>query len=123
VSTLLGVAVELRKSVRYRLPGRVSFLWERQDGLLQEGKGTIRDISDRSVFVTGDSVPERGAHIAMEVYFSFSEGSSARVQLHGEGTVVRVDKAEGSAKGFAATVVFQAESACGPAAVDPGKLH
>jgi hypothetical protein len=123
VSTLYGVAVELRKSLRYRLPGRVSFLWERQDGLLQEGKGTIRDISDRGVFVTGDSVPERGAHIAMEVYFSFSEGSSSRVQLHGEGTVVRVDKAEGSTKGFAATVVFQAESAGGPTAVHPGKLH
>jgi hypothetical protein len=123
VSTLFGVAVELRKSVRYRLPGRVAFLWERHDGLLEEGRGTIRDISDRGVFVTGESVPERGAHIAMEVYFSFSEGSGARVQLHGEGTVVRVDKAAGYAKGFAATVVFQAESASGPTAVDPGQLH
>jgi hypothetical protein len=109
--------------MRYRLPGRVSFLWERPDGLLQEGKGTIRDISDRGVFITGDSAPERGAHIAMEVYFPFSEGRGAGVQLHGEGTVIRVDRAEGNTNGFAANVVFRTESASGPTSIDPGKLH
>jgi hypothetical protein len=123
VSSLFGVAVEIRKSRRYRLLAPVSFLWERPDGLLQEGKGTIRDISDRSAFVTGDLVPERGAHLELEVYLPSLENGSAAVRLHGEGTVIRVDRKEGTTKGFAATVAFQTEAASGPTVVNPRKLQ
>jgi hypothetical protein len=123
VSSLFGVAVELRKSKRYRLLAPVSFLWERPDGLLQEAKGTIRDISDRGVFVTGNVIPERGAHLDLEVYLPSLDAGGAAVQLHGEGTVIRVNKEEGISKGFAAVVVFQTGAASGPTVVDPRKLH
>jgi hypothetical protein len=123
VSTLFGVAVEFRKSKRYRLLAPVSLLWERPDGLLQEGKGTLRDISDRSVFVTGDLVPERGAHLDLEVYLPSLDVGGATVQLHGEGTVIRVDREEEISKGFAAVVVFQREAASGPTVVNPRRLH
>jgi hypothetical protein len=123
VSTLFGVAVELRKSKRYRLPAPVSFLCERPDGLLQEGKGTIRDISDRGVLVTGDLVPHRGAHLDLEVYLPSLEVGGTAVQLHGEGTVIRVYREEGITKGFAAAVAFQTEAASGPTVVNPGKLQ
>jgi hypothetical protein len=123
VSTLFGVAVELRKSRRYRLRAPVSFLWERPDGLLQEGKGTIREISDRGVFVTGEVVPERGAHLDLEVYLPSLEMGGVAVQLHGEGTVIRVDRGEGATKGFAAVVAFQTEAASGPTVVNPRGLQ
>jgi hypothetical protein len=123
VSILFGVAVEIRKSKRYRLLAPVSFLWERPDGLLQEGKGTIRDISDRGVFITGDLVPQRGAHLDLEVYLPSLEAGGGAVQLHGEGTVIRVDRGEGITMGFAAAVAFQTEAASGPTVVDPGRLH
>lgn len=123
MSNLFGVAVELRKSKRYRLPAPVSFLWERPDGLLQEGKATIRDISDRGVFVTGDLVPQRGAHLDLEVYLPSLDAGGSAVQLHGEGTVIRVYREEGIMKGFAATVAFQTEAASGPTVVNPGKLQ
>jgi len=123
VSTLFGVAVELRKSKRYRLLAPVSFLWERPDGQLQEGKGTIRDISDRGVFVTGELVPQRGAHLDLEVYLPSLEAGGTAVRLHGEGTVIRVDRAEGIPKGFAAAVAFQTEAASGPTVVNPRRLH
>jgi hypothetical protein len=122
VSTVFGIAVEPRKSRRYRLQAPVSFLWERPDGQLQQGKGTIRDISDRGVFVTGDLVPERGAHLDMDVYLPSLEVGGAAVKLHGEGTVIRVDK-EGVPRGFAATVAFQTEAASGPTVVNPRRLH
>jgi PilZ domain len=121
--SLFGVAVELRKSKRYRVLAPVTFLWERPDGLLQEGKGTIRDISDRGVFITGDLVPQRGAHLDLEVYLPSLEAGAGAVQLHGEGTVIRVDRGEGVTTGFAAAVAFQTESASGPTVVDPERLH
>ena len=123
MSTLFGVAVELRKSKRYRLLAPVSFLWERPDGLLQEGKGTIRDISDRGVLVTGDLVPHRGAHLELEVHLPSLEGGATAVQLHGEGTVIRIYREEGITKGFAAAVAFQTEAASGPTVVNPRKLQ
>jgi len=123
VSNIFGTAVELRKSRRYRLQAPVSFLWERPDGQLQEGKGTIRDISDRGVFVTGDMVPERGAHLDVDVYLPSLEFGGAAVKLHGEGTVIRVYRGEGVAKGFVAAVAFHTEAASGPTLVSPRRLH
>jgi hypothetical protein len=123
VSSLFGVAVELRKSKRYRLLAPVSFLCERPDGQLQEAKGTIRDISDRGVFVIGDSLPHRGAHLDLEVYLPSLEAGGTAVQLHGEGTVIRVYREEGITKGFAAAVAFQTEAASGPTVVNPRRLH
>jgi len=123
VSNLFGIAVELRKSRRYRLPAPVSFVWERPDGQLQEGKGTIRDISDRGVFVAGDIVPERGAHLDVDVYLPSLEPGGSAVKLHGEGTVIRIYRGEGIAKGFVAAVAFQTEAASGPTVVNPRRLH
>ena len=111
VSFVFGGAVEPRKSRRYRLQAPVSFLW------------TIRDISDRGVFINGEIVPQRGAHLDVEVYLPSLEFGGVAVQLHGEGTVIRVEREEGSRKGFAATVAFQTEAASGPTVVDPRKLH
>ena len=115
--------MEQRKSRRYRLLAPASFSWERPDGLLQEGKGTIRDISDRGVFITGEVVPLPGAHLDVEVYLPSLEVNSGAVQLHGEGTVVRVEREGESTKGFAATVAFQTEATSGPTVVNPRKLH
>lgn len=100
-----------------------TFLWERADGLLQESKGNIRDISDRGVFVLGEITPPLGAHLDIDVYLPCLEPEKSAVRLHGEGTVVRVDRSAESTKGFAATVAFQTESASGPTVVNPQKLQ
>jgi hypothetical protein len=118
-----GVAVDLRKSRRYRLLAPASFLWERPDGLLQEGRGMIRDISDRGVFVAGDPVPPLGAHLEVDVQLPSLDAGSGAVHLHGEGTVMRIDREAEGIKGFAAAVAFQTEAASGPTVVNPGKLQ
>lgn len=110
-------------STRYRLRAPVSFLWERPDGLLQEGKGTIRDISAAGVFVTGDVAPQPGVHLELEVYLPSLERGRGSVQLHGEGTVLRVEREHGIPKGFAAAVAFRTESASGPTVVNPRRLQ
>jgi hypothetical protein len=116
-------AVELRKSRRYRLPAPASFLWKRPDGLLQEARGTIRDICDRGLYLLGGVVPPLGAHLDVDVYLPSLEREAGAVQLHGEGTVLRVDREAEGVKGFAATVAFQTEAASGPTVVNPETVH
>lgn len=118
-----GVLLELRKSRRYRLFAPASFSWARPDGLLQEGRGTIRDISERGVYITGEVVPLLGAHLDVDVYLPSLELAGNSVQLHGEGIVIRVDQGPESAKGFAADVLFQTESSSGPTIVNPNHLQ
>lgn len=122
--SFVGVTVELRKSRRYRLLAPASFSWKRPDGLLQEGRGTIRDISDRGVFVViRDMVPPPGTHLDVDVFLPSLEVRSGAVHLHGEGTVVRVDRQAESTTGFAAAVSFQTEAASGPTVVNPKRLQ
>jgi hypothetical protein len=115
--------VELRRSRRYQLQARASFSWERPDGLLQEGKGAIRDISDRGVFIVADVALSPGVRLDVDVHLRSPEVSGGSLQLHGEGIVVRVDRGAGGAKGFAATVAFRTEAAGGPPVVNPKRLQ
>ncbi|HEX4076861.1 MAG TPA: PilZ domain-containing protein [Candidatus Acidoferrales bacterium] len=105
-----GILVELRKSRRYRPLAPASFSWEGPSGLLREAKGAIRDISDRGVFVAGGTVPPVGAHIDVDVRLPSPEARGGGVELHGEGTVVRVDRDAEGIRGFAAEVTFRAEA-------------
>jgi hypothetical protein len=73
--------------------------------------------------VSGDVAPPSGAHLEVDVYLPALEAGGAAVQLHGEGTVVRVDRRENSIRGFAAVVAFQTEAPGGPTVVNPRKLQ
>jgi hypothetical protein len=119
----VGIAVERRKSKRYQIQAPASFLWERPDGLLQKGNGAIRDISDTGFFVTAEVVPPPGAHLDVDVYLPSLEPGGGAVQLHGEGTVVRVERKPESTKGFAAAVAFQTGAGNGPTIVNLRKLN
>lgn len=102
--------MELRKSRRYRPPALASFSWEGPNGLLNEGEGTIRDISDRGVCVVAESVPPVGVHIDVDVRLPGPAVGGGAVELRGEGTVVRIDRSPEGIRGFAAAVTFRAEA-------------
>jgi len=115
--------VELRKSRRYRPSAPACFSWEGWDGLLKEGKGTIRDISDRGVFVLGEVAPPVGAHLDVDVYLPSLKTGGGAAELHGEGTVVRVDRQAEGIRGFAAVMAFRTEVPSTSSVVDAGKLQ
>jgi hypothetical protein len=105
-----GATLELRKSKRYRPAlAPVLFAWEGPDGILHEGKGIARDISDRGVFVVALSCPPVNARVDVDVHLPSLEVKGGAVELHGEGKVVRVDSEMESIRGFAASVAFRTE--------------
>ena len=100
--------MELRKATRYRLNAPAFFWWESADGTLQEAQGITRDISDRGVFILAEQLPPAGVRVEVDVHLPAVSTAARSAQLHGEGTVLRTCEAKES--GFAAGVVFHAES-------------
>jgi len=101
--------MDLRRAKRYPLSAPVSFWWERADGILQEGRGTTLNISGLGVFIVATLSPPAGMHVEVEVSLPAAIGAPKAIQLHGEGRVVHVGR-RGSESGFAAAVLFQAQS-------------
>jgi PilZ domain len=119
----VGAAVELRKSRRYRPVAPALFMWEGSDGSLMEGRGAIRDISDRGVYVTAELAPPLGARLDVDVLLPPPEAASNSVELHGEGTVVRIDREAEQIIGFAASVAFRTEATGSTGAVKPTDVN
>jgi len=108
--------MELRRATRYRLNAPAFYWWESADGTLQEAQGITRDISDRGVFILAKQLPPAGARVEVDVHLPAVSTAARSAQLHGEGTVLRTCEAAAKEAGFAAAVVFHAES-CDAAAV------
>jgi len=113
--------MELRKARRYQLSASVFFWWENSNGVLQEGRGTTRDISATSAFVVTHTLPPTGVQLQVDVHLSSVEAGSKGAQLHGEGKVIRVERRNIHNEGFAAEVVFQAESSDEATILESGK--
>jgi hypothetical protein len=106
----MGAPMELRKATRYRLNAPVFYWWESADGTLQEAQGITRDISDRGVFVVAKQLPPAGVRVEVDVHLPAVSRAARSAQLHGEGAVLRICEPEAKESGFAAAVVFHAES-------------
>jgi len=77
---------------------------------LQEAQGITRDISDRSVFILAKQLPPAGARVEVDVHLPAVSTAARSAQLLGEGTVLRTCEGEAKESGFAAAVLFHAES-------------
>ncbi len=106
----MGATMELRKATRYLVSAPAFYWWERADGTLQEAQGITLDICDRGVFILAKEVPPVGKCVELDVHLPAVTGTARAAQLHGEGTVVRISGRGAKESGFAAAVVFRAES-------------
>jgi len=102
------------RASRFELSAPVSFWWSHEKGIAHFGKGVTKNISHSGILVTANDCPPAGARIQINVRMPRLGSSSHVVELHGEGTVLRVegDAADGSsnrAKEFAASVSFYPE--------------
>jgi len=115
--------MDLRKATRYPLNAPVFYWWESADGTLQEAQGVTRDISDRGVFIVTRHLPPAGVRIEMDVHLPSVSSAARSAQLRGEGTVLRSSEAEGGEPGFAAAMVFHAESSDAAAVLGSRKVQ
>lgn len=107
-------AFYLDRAKRFELAVPVTFWWESAKGPAKSGKGVTKNISNSGVLVTASKCPPPGVRIQLNVRMPRPEGKGYGMELHGEGTVVRVegDATAGSGarpKGFAASVHFYPE--------------
>ena len=103
--------MERRKSRRYCLRARAFCWWKHADGEAKVTPCSTRDISYRGAFIVSEFLlPSPGAHIEVDVYLPPVGPAARSVQLHGEGTVLRVSPAGTDQPGFAAEVLFHTES-------------
>jgi hypothetical protein len=114
---------ESRKSRRFSPTASASFSWLGPDGLLREGHGAVRDISDRSVYVNAELAPPAGAHLDVEVHLKPLELGKTSVELYGEGTIVRIDRRGEQISGFAAAVMFRIGADGGPTPMKPESVN
>jgi len=106
--------LEFLRANRYRVAAPVSFWWPDADESVQASEGTTRDISGNGLMVLAGRCPPVGVRVQMTVFISRSGIDPFPMELHGEGSVVRIEygKIGNSGThpvGFAASVYFHQE--------------
>lgn len=103
-------AIELRRSIRYRLSAPALFMWAPKDGKPRSGKGVTRDINTLGVYVQTDAMPPVGARVQMEIVLPKLKDAGPGMRLEGEGIVLRCNRGDAAKCGFAASVQFYPEA-------------
>lgn len=84
--------MDRRHHNRYELKASATFRWKDAEGRRCFGRGHLRDISEKGVFVATDTQPPVGATVRFDVLFdSFRDGST--VMIHTKSNVIRVESA------------------------------
>ena|ERR1700730_418878 len=99
----LGVPMEMRKEVRYRLDAPALFTWESAHHKCLQGEGITRDISVFGAFIVTSTCPPVDVPIKVEVVLPSLTGLKPVIRVSGAARVLRVDhssKGEGE-NGFA----------------------
>jgi hypothetical protein len=78
--------VERRRAIRYPLQLQGSFSWKDENGIVQQGEGQTRDVSEKGAYVEAAILPLIGSSV--ELHFSLPSVPGAErkmyVQLTGE---------------------------------------
>jgi hypothetical protein len=89
--TTTSVNEERRKQNRYRLRVPVIFSWRDARQAQHEAVGLTRDLSLNSAFVLSKVLPPLQANIKLKAFPPPVVGVAARLQICGEGKVIRVE--------------------------------
>jgi len=87
-------------------------------GEVLELAGVTRDVSMKGIFFLAGAALNVGTHLKVDVVLPTLSGQRRGMKLHGEGTVLRVERQGRSERGIAAKVAFEGETeetflACG----------
>ena len=72
--------IERRRAIRYPLQLPATFSWEDQEGIVRQGEGHTRNISEKGAFVHAAILPPIGS--AVELHFSLPALSNSGRKMH-----------------------------------------
>lgn len=106
--SLAGTDLHRRNANRYRIAAPVSFWWSGLDESIQTGQGITRNISSCGVLIAASICPPKSVRVHVEVRLPHVKESAHGMELHGDGSVVRVETANPRQRttGFAVSVQF-----------------
>jgi hypothetical protein len=108
----LGVGLKLmtdfvvRRAKRQPLVAVVDFWWLNPNGTVEGSHGVTHDVSSSGVLIEASECPPIGSHIQLTILIKRMSNSQGLLELHGEGTVVRIAR---KSSAFAASVQFYSE--------------
>ena len=98
-----ALLIERRNAIRYVVGLKVAFRWTDPQGLPRQAEGRTRDVSPKGTYVLAASCPPRQAKVQIEFELSPEARGPQALRLEGQGSVLRVEPANGRAEhsGFA----------------------
>ena len=92
-----------RTAIRFPLEASVTFFWQDHAGIVHDGCGRSRDISEHGVFVISDLCPPLGSQVILRILLEEPPEVARTLRVQVNGHVLRVDEAMGGVRhqGFA----------------------
>jgi hypothetical protein len=82
-----------RRGIRFPVEAAAAFWWTDAQGVVQQGEGHTRDVSEHGVFVVSDVCPPLG--IRVRLHFCLDPNTKHSLGIDIDGHVLRVDKVSG----------------------------
>lgn len=110
-SSPAGADLHRRDANRYQIAAPVSYWWSGQDESVQTGHGITQNISSSGVLIVAHICPPKRVRLHIEVRLPPSKENAHGMELHGDGSVVRIESIETAnpgkrTTGFAVSVQF-----------------
>jgi hypothetical protein len=86
-----GVAMEMRKDIRYRLDAPAVFSWEGARHRRFQGEGITRDISVQGAFILTATMPPPDCPVQVDLLLPSLTGVMTTMRISGKATVIRVE--------------------------------
>lgn len=98
-----ALPIEHRTAIRYAVSLNVAFRWTDPHGLPRQAEGRTRNVSPKGTYVLAADCPPRHAKVQIEFELSPEARGPQALRLEGQGSVLRVEPANGRAEhsGFA----------------------
>ena len=87
----MGVPMEMRKEIRYRLDAPAVFSWEGVRHKRFQGEGVTRDISVQGAFILTATMPPPDCPIQVDLLLPSLTGMKTMMRITGKARVIRVE--------------------------------
>jgi hypothetical protein len=88
------VAIERRRAIRYPLQFPTSFSWEDGEGIVRQGEGHTRNVSENGAFVEAAILPSIGSSVEMHFSLPSVPNAESKMYVQFTGETLRLEGTE-----------------------------